>query len=232
MEDKAMEQDLVEISIVELFQELWRRRLIIAACAIVCAVVSAVCAYVNKPSESYSYIARLQVPLNTGGWQINTCAEILRSDIGKTTGLTAVRQVPNSHVLMLTFNGPDGETLRKSAEEYMIQSKKRVEDVLAGGARENFRTKVQSDFRKYLATTNAAADPEIAPVAAELEKLLTAKMEEKTAFPVCELILPDGAEFNKPSGHIARTVVFAVIGGLIVCCGCIVCRYVYKKTTA
>ncbi len=224
----------VEISLVELFAELWGRRAAVAACAALCAAVAALCAWVSAPGTTYTLDGRLRVPLSTGPWQINTCAQLLSADVESLKTLRSVSQAPNSHVLIARFSGEDAGAVKAEAAAWLPKAKARLDELLTGEQKIACRLKAEDSVRKQLAELRAAAagDPGIEARIDELKDLIVAKMEEGAFFPEVELIAPEEPVETPPARHVARDAVFGALGAAVAACAYFTARFVYKKAAA
>ncbi len=230
MDEMLKDQEQVEISLVELAQELRRRWLPIAACVVLCVGAAALYAYATLAPVSYIYDARLRLPLNTGAWQINTCAEVLRGDIGADNSLTGVWQLKNSHVLVLRFSGPEGSVLKDKAAEYLPKAKAKVDELLIGQQKADFQRGTIRDLQRSVEILTASgSSPEIAARLTELEKLIEDKGASDAFFPPAQLVVPRNPVRIQPALNLGSNLVFAGLGGLILSCGFFICRYVYRK---
>ena len=138
MEETEKKQDEVEISLVELAEELKRCWRSVVAVVVACGAAAAVYAYATLAPIYYEYDARLQLPLNTGAWQINTVCEVLLGDRGVVPGLNGVWQQTNSHVLIVRFSGRDGNVVKAQAQKYLPQAKAKADALLLGQQRADF----------------------------------------------------------------------------------------------
>ncbi len=155
MDETEKTQDEVEVSLFELAEELIRHWFVIATIVIACGAVAAFYAYATLAPVSYQYLGRLRLPINTGAWQINTCVEVLRCDIGAVPGLNAVWQGKNSHVLILEFRGPEGSALRAQATQYLLQAKAKADDLLLGQLKADFERNIIKELQRDMAALKA-----------------------------------------------------------------------------
>ena len=229
MEETEKKQDEVEISLVELVEELKRCWRAVVAVAVVCGAAAAVYTYATLAPIYYVYDARLQLPLNTGAWQVNTCIEILKNDLGSVPGFVSVWQAKKSSVLILSFRGLKDSELKVQAEEYLPKAKAKVDDFLLGQQWVDFERSTLKEIQRDMADLATSGESKVVTRLADLQAIVATKSARTNLFPPSRIIMPHTPRRIEPSFNLGSNVMVAGLGGLLLGCGYFIVCYLYKK---
>lgn len=233
-ERRNPDNEEIEIDLRELYYELKNNLRFIVMLTAAFVIAAAVYTFaIAKPVYQYTGIIRL--PINQGGWQVNTCKELLKNDIGKGNSLSSVILLQNSYILQLVFNGNDASAVKENAEKYLDTAVKTVNKLLVGQQKANFEHEIVNMIRGDIAAiaTKTSESAFTAADANERLKLLMDRVDEKVSskiFTEAELVGDGTAEAVQVEPRAGRNLGLALVAGLFLSCGWVTAKYVWRLT--
>lgn len=225
--------DEIEIDLRELWQELKKNFKLIASVTSVFVIAAAVYSFVMlKPI--YQCTSLVRIPTNVGGTQLNTCVEILKSEVTKPQSLSSLALVKGTYALKFTFTGSNAENIEKDRENYVPKAVEKINTLLYEADKQRLSNEIVCTVQGDIADINRKVEEENITneeINKKLDYLLNKieKRELNYIFPKAELITEANSVVNTIMPNKKKNIALALVAGLFLSCGFVVTRYIFNK---
>ena len=232
-ENRPVENDEIEIDLVELYGELKKNANLIIGTTVAFIVAAAIyCFMIAKPVYQHDVLFR--IPANVNNVQINTCNEVLKSQIGVAKGLSGVAVLKNSSIVKLSFSGGTPEQVELDMNSSIPRLEQQVNKAFIEEDRRRFSNDIAKSINNEVSfigkrllnndVTNSEAKEYLKKITQKVELL-----EQNYLFPQVEVIKKDKVSAVPVSPNKKRNIAIAAVLGLFLSCGYVTARFLIKK---